>query len=90
MRYISKTLLLISEHTKAFEGQINNLNVYTLFFKGRTTFHGFFSIGNSIVSSAITDEHARVSFLKTAKNSASPKDERYLHSLKNSRVHVFP
>ena len=39
------------------------------------------SIGNSIVSSAITDKHARVSFLKTAKNSASPQDERYLQSL---------
>ena len=40
-----------------------------------------FSIGNSIISSAITDKQARVSF-KKLQNSASPKDERYLRFLK--------
>ena len=39
------------------------------------------SIGNSIISSAITDKQARVSF-KKLQNSASPKDERYLRFLK--------
>ena len=38
-------------------------------------------IGNSIISSAITDKQARVSF-KKLQNSASPKDERYLRFLK--------
>ena len=65
---------------------VNVLHVKVSFSNADTS---FFSIGNSIVSSAITDKNARVSFLKTAKNSASPKDERYLQSLKNSRVHVF-
>ena len=37
-----------------------------------------FSIGNSIISSAITDKQARVSF-KKLQNSASPKDERVLN-----------
>ena len=40
-----------------------------------------FCIGNSIISSAITDKQARVSF-KKLQNSASPKDERYLRFLK--------
>ena len=39
------------------------------------------SIGNRIISSAITDKQARVSF-KKLQNSASPKDERYLRFLK--------
>ena len=38
-------------------------------------------IGNSIISSAITDKQARVGF-KKLQNSASPKDERYLRFLK--------
>ena len=45
---------------------------------------------NSIVSRAITEKHALVSFLKTA-NRARPSDSRYfLQSLKNSLVHVYP
>ena len=41
----------------------------------------YICIGNSIISSAITDKQARVSF-KKLQNSASPKDERYLRFLK--------
>ena len=44
-------------------------------------FRHFVCIGNSIISSAITDKQARVSF-KKLQNSASPKDERYLRFLK--------
>ena len=48
------------------------------------------SVGNSMVLSAITDKHARVSFFKDYQNSTTPKDECYLRSLKNSRMLVYP
>jgi hypothetical protein len=42
-----------------------------------------------MISCAIWIKRARVSFFKD-QNSTSPKDECYLRSLKNSRVHVYP
>ena len=55
--------------TRINQSQPRNISLYII------------SIGNSIISSAITDKQARVSF-KKLQNSASPKDERYLRFLK--------
>ena len=67
-----------------YSAKIKDHSLYS-FLKNPAGNNSFFcirlSIGNSIISSAITDKQARVSFYKL-QNSTSPKDECYLRFLK--------